>query len=808
MAKSTTNKFLSALLPAITNTPTAQTSAQRKPVLKGNPATLPPIVSNILNAIGDMGAGAVNTFTNPMTDIAGMFNPQLKTTPDREASAQRFADSIAAGGPEAGAIMEGMAPSAEYLAGRAGSAARESIGAVKQATLDAVDTGMAQPGGLQAGFVGDARLPEIPEGAILDAKGKPVTSKPPIIEPKTGDKFIAEGELPQGRKPAEIRANAGQNPPRLNYVPTTITDNAALDLPPSILNPNAETFSAGTETPSAQIAPKPVEPQPSLSLRQKVIQKLNGIDNYQLGSKYGANRAPFEAQDKSVMQNVVGGNDANEVLKNVPGAKKKVWQSVEDSVSQHPAIDINKQIVPHIKAQLDDLVQMQLITPEIAEDALKGESSKMAGATMSPNPAVDGKKFLDIRTGANRIAQKGLGPSGELKDGATVQQIVNKAIADGYKEALTNVSPEAKYYSNQYSSLKRIEDMSNEFRNQNLTMGKIPKTNIGVIPMSGTVRKAAASTLNGTPNLAAKVIGGGGLLAAGVAGGVALNEGAHSNKDNPTNGVDYSQDPSQNGKVNNSPDHNSIILNNVTDVNQLPKSKQDIPDDYGVVDAARIKGADGASLILDNNQATAQVADLTNQKNQALEQIKNNPYNPKIKIQAQADIDIADNKINVLNNKVAISTGLQNGQEVATNAVHTLDDIKSLVKNSGKSLLNFNPLIDQFNTQLNSDHNKFQADLDALRKQGYTDLADTIQKAKAVDAAQGAISSGRQSTLDIWHTALKKYGGTSGASGTKATEQVPTAIRTLPSIPKQGGGVDDTRPDPSMQLGNSLPPIH
>ncbi len=479
-----------------------------------------------------------------------------------------------------------------------------------------------------------------------------------------GGKYLneAKGDL-KGGTPAKVKA-APIQPIKFKYVPPQVETETAGATQPMTASGELPPITSQTEEPSATLT-NPAKPmQPKLSPRQKLIQKLNGLSNYQLSDSYGENRPALEAQDKSVMQNVIGGNSASQVLNNTKKALGDIWKKVETAASQHNAISTNTQVLPHIKANLDDLVNKGIITQAHANNALIGEQKNLTqgGADITGNGTITGNQLVDLRTGANAV-NKGV-PYGSTNPIPYIRQ----AIAKGYSDAMGNLDPTINNLYQQYGSAKRIGEMPASFRNQNLQTLKLPVINKGV-PFTGAGRRYLAAGLSGD-----KTAIGSAALVGGVASApftlppivnTIANDLGYVKKGSQNQGSNSEQNQSGNinqNNGNNPANHNSTMITQVggnsndkgygMPVTKTPQSVGDVKlNSDGTVNAAapsQMTDAKGNTIAEDPNTITNQITAL--QASNASEQAQAASLDPTIAKPAQAKIAANTNKIDALNN--------------------------------------------------------------------------------------------------------------------------------------------------------------
>lgn len=517
-------------------------------------------------------------------------------------------------------------------------------------------------------------------------------------------------------------------------------------------------------------APEPLPVIEPLGVRQKIIQKLNGLDNYQLSDKYKGNRPKMEAQDKAVMQNVVGGNTTAQVLDRTAAAKQKVWTQVEDSVKNLQGLNILDQADPtgvvtkpgissKIKSQLQDLVDQGLIDQKLADTTLAKEEGKMMGGTLDPNPVIDGSKFLDIRTGANTLARKGLDASGNLKDTATPQQIINKAVADGYKEAMVGASPETQGLYQQYASLKRIEGMPNTLRNQSLG-GSIPIID-KPIPGVGSARRLTAAALGGDPRV---------LVPGGIGVGVAGTKIAENVMQGNQGALDGSQNPQDNNNTNDNHTYS------ISDYTKSVNSPNYIPD------VTQIIGADNKPIQLDTASYNAQNQTLTD------DAVKLSQAAQLGIPSAKAGLDAIAKKQAALKEKHDTTQRLVDAHTGVTNKVENLLSVKQAISQAdpvwlqalgGKAnplttlRLAFDPAFAAWSTGIKSLQAQTGEDLSGVTSAGSKEVAD-----KVIDQAVNR-------SINNYRQLIKDQGGTGIKNPTPTGAKKATTIVASPSVNPQ-----------------------
>jgi hypothetical protein len=406
-------------------------------------------------------------------------------------------------------------------------------------------TNMVLAGGI--GDIGELGALSKGESLIMDAKGNPIHSTPKS-SPPSGTILDSRGNpIIISPNPTEMGSYKRLSPQ--NIVPNT-DPHPRLDAPLEPEYPKVEGNSATSGLPPKEpIAPvtKPViPPQPELTAAQQKAFAKSGLDKYQLPVKYGDKRAPLEAIDKSVMANVIGGNSPEEIMQNIPKAEQKVWGEVTKKAAAIPQVDINQGVIAHIENNLQDLVKQGIITDTEAAQRLASEKTNIFSKTADPlNPtSISGKNLVELQTGANAAAPKTI-PQGMTRP----EPYMNKAIAQGYRDAIGDMSPDIRYSYNQYSSIKRIGEMSSDFRN---TAGKPPglldrlKQNPALTIGAGALAlpEAIMGIKAGLPAIGNAVGTGLGLASAGVDG--LENFFTHENKN-------YAQDKGDKTSTHNTP---------------------------------------------------------------------------------------------------------------------------------------------------------------------------------------------------------------------------------------------------------------
>jgi hypothetical protein len=613
-----------------------------------------------------------------------------------------------------------------------------------------------------------------PEGGEAEAGADAL----PDIE-QNGGKYVNENTEPlQGGTPAQIKARPASEV-KFKYTPPSIETETpqAMQTAPSTDLPSISSEPEG----SATLTPPKRPIQPNLTLNQKMAQKLNGLDNYQLPASYGENRPNLEAQDKSVMQNVIGGNTADQVLQKANAAKAKIWNQVETKAAQHTAISTNEQVLPYIKTRLDNLVNEGTITQAHANNALIGETNNLTqgGADIEGNASITGNQLVDLRKGANQQA-----PAKVPYGSTNPIPYVRKAIAQGYSDAMGNLDPDINNLYQQYGSVKRIGEMPDTFRNQNLEALKIPGINKG-IPGSGMLRRGAASALNGSS--AAKIVGGVGLLggvgAAGYIGAKAQDKQTNAAGDNQTN-------PPQQDH-NNSPVSNSGITQvggNVNDkdygmsVSQIPQSMQDVKlNGDGTINVAppsMIKDASGKTIAMDQNSVNKQIEAL-NSSNASL-QTDANSLDPVVAKRAQGQIAENNDQLASLNNLATSDKPLYDSYNKVKTVTGATSQALQMLNSSSPNISNLNGQIDTVQNSLDPAYAGLKQQLSGIQQQ----IAGGNLDVKTKGALQSVLEEINQQNAFDYYQAINTYASPTDTTTPQSTFSGGNAsFAPAPSLP-------------------------
>lgn len=421
----------------------------------------------VASAVGDVGNGLIEPGKSFATTLPHVIQGDKNyQPPDPSPSAQRGLDTLSSmamtGQPAEGAVAGNM----EYIAKQGASKAESAAGKVATGIEDIASTARAQPGGLQAGFIkvpGQGETPNLTKAGVLDAKGNPIEGNP---SPQSSGNMVDSRGNPIVISPNPTVMGSYKRLSPQSIIPNT-DPRPRMDAPssPEYSNAGVNPPSAGVSTkePIAPVTKPVIAPQPALTAAQQKAFAKSGLDKYQLPAKYGDKRAPFEAIDKSVMANVIGGNSPEEILQNIPKAEQKVWGEVTKKAATISAVDVDQGVIAHIENNLQDLVKQGIITDTEAAQRLAAEKTNIFSRTADPlNPtSISGKNLVELQTGANAAAPKKI-PQGMTRP----EPYMNKAIAQGYRDAIGDMSPDIRYSYNQYSSIKRIGEMSSDFRNE------------------------------------------------------------------------------------------------------------------------------------------------------------------------------------------------------------------------------------------------------------------------------------------------------------------------------------------------------
>lgn len=305
----------------------------------------------------------------------------------------------------------------------------------------------------------------------IDSK-KPLSAQPEAINKMmkinvVGDMADVSSPFPKYKLGATKGVDSETGLPIGGRMKPSITNKApqysqiAPEYPKTEANPEAVSAGASKTMPSVNRVQIP--DQPTLTTQQIKDFAKSGLDKYQLPSSYGDKRVPLENIDKSVMANVVGGKSPEEVLANLPKAEQKVWGDISGKAAKISKVSVEENVMPHITNQLQKLVDQGYITEAQVKELATAEKlnilQKSADSGLDPNQTVEGSRLIDLQKGAN-----GKAPA-FISENAPIKQRINAAVAQGYRDAIGNMSPDIRYSYNQYSSLKRIGEMSSTFRN-------------------------------------------------------------------------------------------------------------------------------------------------------------------------------------------------------------------------------------------------------------------------------------------------------------------------------------------------------
>lgn len=557
-------------------------------------------------------------------------------------------------------------------------------------------------------------LPDIPQGPtqILDKYGNPM-------------------------KNANAAADVGSNPPMGHYI---LDENKNLIPNESPANPvysqespaypNATTpqeranFNQTPLTEEKTLPNIPQKPQQKpLNLWQKILQRVNGIDNYQLPSSY-SDRIGKEAIDKSVMQNDIGGNTFDQVLSKITPAKQKIWnQALTIAKSDPNPINFDAQVKPFLEKEMQKLISDGVITADRAAQELTEYSIRLKDAAnqglynidstqvtapLDFNQPISMDQLFHAKTAANGMAGSAYDAAGGVKNSLNTTQRINLALADGMDNAVTSINPALKEATQKYSAMSRIEsNISNAMRNQSLNVNTgLPIIN--KIPFTGIGRRIIAAVMSGNPT-ALTTLG----LVGGAIGKAALDAGvpkyvedfvaslAGYQPKEPQNGINGNSNNIQNNEAQNGESYS----HGTTIAPDLGNIKPDNAGNYTIADPALIKGADGSSLSMSQEQYKNESQLLTNlSKNYAYMQ---NPQNA-----AEVNGDIKN-----LERKWELSQDYQNKWTQATNLNNRFIEARQSLKDAPTNLFSAYPTLDALRQATDPKYRKLASDLEYLATQ-------------------------------------------------------------------------------------------
>ncbi len=338
--------------------------------------------------------------------------------------------------------------------------------------------------------------------------------------------------------------------------------------------------------------------------------------------------------------------------------------------------------------------------------------------------------------------------------------------------------------------------MPDSFRDQSLTIGKIPGTNIGIGVGSGLARRSMAATLNGNPlgvgtallppiiagaaatallphsqdKIHAKTNGRISAATQGLISGNSLNNGT-----NKPNG--YNSNP-QNTGINNKAQHNStMIAPPAPDVKHLPQSADDLK--VGQDGSMNLLDPYKSKLAVGGTDYVNQKATLNNQLTAASNQYAADYGNSKAQLADGAKITGIKNQLDTLETQNQLSGTIQDPYDGAKKTVAASKQAISDLSKSGSNLLESNGTINDTVFKTDKNYSGLVSFIDNLQKQNpdmviYTPgMSSDVLKSNILQAER---------TM-VYNTYYNKLGGsyTGGGSTTSFTNPpVPTTI--LPAI--------------------------
>lgn len=566
--------------------------------------------------------------------------------------------------------------------------------------------------------------------------------------------------------------------------------------------------------------------QQPLTGKQKVIQKLNGIDNYQLPSSY-TDRIGKENIDKSIIQNDIGGNTFDQVLERLPAAKQKVWNEAINIAKSDPRpIDFNTQVRPYLEKEMQKLVSDGVIGQDMADQAIteyairlkdaanqglyKIDSTTPLTAPIDFNQPISMEQLFNAKTTANGMSASAWDSAGNIKNNLNSVQRVNLALADGMDNAVTSLNPSLKEATQKYSSMSRIEpNITTSLRNQNLQVAKLPIINQG-IPFSGAARRLSAAAINGDPKAMATL----GVLGAGAVGaGAYISDKTGLTKAGMNSMADTfgyapktsAQKPENQEQGQDS--HTSSITQGVnTDgyftSDNIPQNvgdvKLEVDGSVNVANPTQIKDSTGNVIAIDPNEANKQIRQLKD-ANSKLNPIAAQTIEHPLEAQkAQGQIDANNSQLESLKNLSESSGPLNKAYEhvklVTGKTNTTLKTLNSVSPNLG----NLSSQIDDLQNSLDPAYAGLKQQLIGIQKE----IQGGNLNVKTKDALVNVLKTINQQNSFDYYQAIQSF---VGAPAVDTKNMAPTASG-VPQFPAQSKtNISSTPPDFSAITGGSAP---
>jgi hypothetical protein len=563
-----------------------------------------------------------------------------------------------------------------------------------------------------------------------------------------------------------------------------------------------EELAQNREVPPKTTADQPVPVKPTyskpgdLSGRQVVQQKLNGIDNYQLPQTYGGNRASFEATDKSVMQNDIGGNTFDQVLHNLNAAKQRVWNdTIQIAKNDQTPVSVNTELMPYVDKYLntavaDGTIQADFATQAKANfyyrllDKVKTDNPGNPDAIIDPNGAnLSKEQLLYLNKAANELSSSAYNDFNAQKTGLNAQQQIDVALSRGVNDALTNALPDAKTNLIKYSSMTRIGDnITPAMRNQDLTIAKLPIINKG-IPGTGLIRRVGAAAVGGDPLAMGTlgIAGAAGLYGANKLGLLKPVEDSIASTFGyfPKSNADQTQNKPQGDNSHNNSITQGVNSDGYFSVTSIPASSGDVKLDAGghitLPSPTQIKDANGQVIGIDTNSYNQQVSKLNNDiaanraDSKSLDATIANPAQGRI----QADQDQLDSLKTLHDSSAPLNTGYTFANTVSGKVSTALDMLNTTAPN----ISNLNGAINELRKSLDPAYAGLAQNLETIQKQFGTEL-----NGKTRDALISELSTINKQIGYDYLTAVKTYVG----GNTVPTNPMAPGPNGIPAFPTSG----------------------
>ena len=687
----------------------------------------------------------------------------IPVSADEEARAQRGSEAVL-GGMQGGDVLAGMTPAINATADLAAGAGKVAYQGVKQGVKDTVEAAQAQPGGLQAGFIG-TRTPEEIQAA------KAAGEEPIIHNNSAGLPPIESGIVDGKGNPVSSQAKYANDNQRI-----------------APLHAGAEQIPNDTAAGQTSFKPHPNTPDEPVTVTDRTGKHpITGGNPVLVDLRNQAGKNPYYLDDqtkaRAVMDKYVAGNNALEVEKNLPLQLQEETQRIQNIIAQEPKVTSKDNIV---KANETNMAKAG-ITPgnsgkadTATEELLKELQTQISAGSSDVVPnQVNGDQLMTYK----KLLDDRLKSVYKKQDNSTTLTPAERAtltLRRTVDQQLTSMYPKTKEALNRQSAMiDARESVAKAAQGEEANQ----VTQAGLPPKPGFLQShwkalGALGTL--------------GLAAAPLAGDLAQQ---FSNKqEQPKGGTEnqYNNSPKQS-------DLKNTIQNNSNDINHDQSVSQNGQNVNGLeLDPLKIqpqsdgswKGQDTTNLKDGNGKSLAMSQQLYDQlKGQITDYMNANPGNDIVQKQGATQLS-------------QLETTFNGGKDIRDNSIKTdqalqsINDAQQMLgnKNASPSFSDaFQLHLGPISTGYQDIHAATNVDYKLLRQQlttidtAFPELHLDTQSANSPEAAQKLLAQAAQKIVANQNKIIQSKGGNSVSSNKPGASAVPPGPAAQGNIGTAGG---------------------